>query len=291
MFPAFLVTFREVVEAAFIIATLLGIIGNLKLEYARKTIWRATVYAALSSMFLIGVASFLGLRLHKLYSGSIEQITEGTLMLISAVFITWAVFFLHKFFSQQKGYLLQKVRKTVEEREKKGLFILAFTAVFREGFEIVLFLSTIFISTNPKEIAIGFSGGAMLGIILSVLLFKTTKRLPVIYAFRTTSILLILFAAGLLVRGIHEFGEASLIPGLYEIALPFIPAKATAAGGIIQSLFGITRKMDILQIGVYTAYIFGMCLYFFLPHRHSGFSPVRKQTRIRSKVAIPTSRI
>jgi len=291
MFPSFLITFREVIEAAFIVATLLGIITNLKLHHAQRTVWFATAFAALLSVILIGVASIIGLRLHALYSGSIEQITEGILMSISAIFITWAVFFLHKFFSQQKGFLLQKIKKTVAEQEIRGLFVLVFTAVFREGFEIVLFLSTIFISTNPTEIGIGFMSGALLAIILSIFLFKATQRLPVVYAFRTTSVLLVVFAAGLLARGVHEFAETKLIPELFEITISFIPDKAFPVGGIITSLFGITQKMDILQTGVYVAYILGMVLYFFLPHRHSGFSPVRKQTRIRSRVETPTSRI
>jgi len=291
MFPSLLITFREVIEAAFIVATLLGIMTNLKLHHARRTIWLATSIAALLSVILIGVASILGLKLHALYSGSIEQITEGVLMSISAIFITWAVFFLHKFFSQQKGLLLQKIKKSIEGQEIRGLFILVFTAVFREGFEVVLFLSTIFISTNPAEIGIGFMSGALSAIILSIFLFKATQRLPVVYAFRTTSVLLVVFAAGLLARGVHEFAETKLLPELFEITISFIPDKTSAVGGIIKSIFGITQKMDILQIGVYFAYIIGMCLYFFLPHRHSGFSPVRKQTRIRSKVETPISRM
>ncbi|MFZ2206508.1 MAG: FTR1 family protein [Microgenomates group bacterium] len=291
MFPSFLITFREVVEAAFIVATLLGIVTNLKLSYARRTVWQATASAAILSITFVGIASIFGLKLQNLYVGSIEQITEGVLMFTSTIFITWAVFFLHKFFSQQKGLLLQKVKKTVEKQEIGGLFILVFTAVFREGFEIVLFLSTIFISTNPQEILIGFSGGILLGITLSLFLFKTTERLPVVYAFRITSALLVLFGAGLLVRGIHEFAEAKLIPELFEITFAFIPKQETIVGGIIKSLFGITQKMDVLQIGTYATYIIGMCLYFFLPHRHSGFSPVRKQIKTRSEVEIPTSSI
>ncbi|PIV71264.1 hypothetical protein COW57_00440, partial [Candidatus Roizmanbacteria bacterium CG17_big_fil_post_rev_8_21_14_2_50_39_7] len=49
----------------------------------------------------------------------------------------------------------QKVRKSIEEQEQRGLFVLVFTAVFREGFEIVLFLSTIYLSSNPQRIFIG----------------------------------------------------------------------------------------------------------------------------------------
>jgi len=73
MLPSFLITFREVIEAAFIVATLLGIMTNLKLYHAQRTVWLAAAFAALLSVILIGVASILGLKLHALYSGSIER--------------------------------------------------------------------------------------------------------------------------------------------------------------------------------------------------------------------------
>lgn len=121
----------------------------------------------------------------KLYSGKIEQTTEGVLMITSAIFITWAVFFLHKHFSRYKVELLKKVRDSLEGAEQNGLFILVFTAVFREGFEIVLFLSTIYLSTNPQQIFAGFSAGLLSGLLVAIALFAATIRLPVFYAFRT----------------------------------------------------------------------------------------------------------
>src|SRR3989344_6268229 len=174
MLPAFLITFREVIEASLIVATVLGI------------------------------------RIQKIYSGKTEELIEGVLMVTSAIFITWAVFFLHNYFGKYKTRLLAKIKSSVENEEQKGLFWLTFTAVFREGFEIVLFLSTIYFSSNPERIFAGFLTGLMGALVVSFGLFTATLKLPVYSAFRVTSLLLILFAAGLLARGIHEFAEFGL---------------------------------------------------------------------------------
>ena len=254
MLPAFLITFREVIEASLIVATILGILVRLKQTKGIKTVWLATGAATLVSIILLGLGSLLGLKVQEIYSGKTEEFIEGILMMTSAVFITWAVFFLHKYFAQYKSHLLAKIKATVEQQEQKGLFVLVFTAVFREGFEIVLFLSSIYFSSNPQNIFTGFLGGVVGGLLVSLGLFTATLRLPVYYAFRTTSVLLILFAAGLLARGVHEFAEAGVLPEIGKMTFAFIPPKETFSGDMLKAIFGITQKMDMIQVSIYGGY-------------------------------------
>lgn len=255
MIAAFLITFREVIEASLIVATILGILTKLSRSKSIRTVWLATFLATAHSVVLLALASALGIKIQEVYSGKIEEFVEGILMAASAIFITWAVFSLHTYFAQYKTHLLVTIRNIVEQNEQKALFWLVFTAVFREGFEIVLFLSTIFVSSNPTEIFTGFAGGLIGGLILSFGLFAATLRLPVIAAFRATSALLILFAAGLFARGVHEFTEAGLLPELSNITIAFIPAKATLAGDMIKTVFGLTRTMDVTQLITYGGYV------------------------------------
>ncbi len=264
MLPAFLITFREVIEASLIVATILGILVKLGQTKSIKTVWLATGTATTLSFLLLGLGSLFGFEVQKIYSGKIEELIEGILMMLSAVFITWAVFFLHKYFSHYKVKLLQKVRKTIEEEEQKGLFLLVFTAVFREGFEIVLFLTTIYFSSNPQQIFAGFASGIIGGLLISLALFTATLRMPVYYAFRASSVLLILFAGGLLARGVHEFAEAGIIPELTKITLPLIPAGESYAAEMIKAVFGITHHMDIAQLTLYSGYVLFMYWYVFL---------------------------
>lgn len=264
MFPAFLITFREVLEGTLIIATILGILVKLGQTKTIRTVWHATGLAALFGILLLIAGSLFGLRIQELYSGYMEALTEGILMMISAVFITWTLFFLHKYFSGSKTHLFTKIKEKVEKKERRGLFILVFIAVFREGFEISLFLFTVYFASSPQSIYIGFATGLICGVLVSLAFFGATSHLPIRLAFRGVNILLILFAGGFLLRGIHEFGEAGLLPDTWKVTFLLIPQNSSFAGQITQSIFGITKQMNIVQITVYSTYTTFMCWHTFL---------------------------
>lgn len=256
MLPAFLITFREVIEASLIVATILGILTKLNHKKSIKTVWLATGGAALLSIALLFLGSFAGVKIQELFEGKVEEIFEGTFMIISAVFITWAVFVLHNYFATYKTHLLSKIKSTVESpKAQKGLFVLVFTAVFREGLEIVLFLSTIFLSDNPSHIFSGFTGGTIAGLLVSIALFTATLRLPLFYAFKTTSVLLILFAAGLLARGYGELTEAHVVPEFHTMTSVLLPTSGTFSSDIVKAIFGLQKTMDIAQLVLFASYI------------------------------------
>lgn len=263
MLPSFLITFREVIEATLIVATILGILTKLKESRGTRIVWTAAITAFAASGLLLVAGSILGMSVQQWYTGKTESYIEGYLLIVSAIFITWAVFFLHRYFGSYKTHLLQKLRDTVVLEEKSGLFILVFTAVFREGIEIVLFLSTLYFSSNPTEILGGFTLGAISAFFLSAGIFRATIRLPIFWAFRTTSILLILFAGGMITRGVHELMEVGMIPEITSLSLWFIPTQTSVFGSILKSIFGITREMNILQLSAYAAYVGSMFWYAF----------------------------
>lgn len=255
MLPAFLITFREVIEATLIVATVLGILVKLKQKQSLSTVWLATATAVVLSMLLLLGGSILGVKVRQLYTGRTEELIEGILMFTSAVFITWAVFWLHKYFSRYKVALLQKVKNTVATESRLSLFILVFTAVLREGFEIVLFLSTIYLSVNPIRVFSGFGLGLVAALLVTGGLFTATLKLPVYRTIQTTTLLLVLFAAGLASRGVHEFIEAGLIPEYIKITFSFIPPSGHIVGDLVKAIFGWARTMDYLQLVVYAIYI------------------------------------
>lgn len=198
MIPALLITLREVIEASLIVATILGILSKLNKPNEIRTVWAATIAALIASFLLVFGGATIGVNIQKFYTDT----TEGMLYIISAFFVTWAVFFLHNQFGRKKMHLLQTMKESIAGR---SIFFLTFTAVFREGIEIALFLSTIYLTNTPFAIMTGFAAGLLFGIGISYLFFSATIRMPVYYAFRVTSALLIVTAGGLLARGIEEF--------------------------------------------------------------------------------------
>ncbi len=254
MLPAFLITFREVIEATLIVATIAGLLIRLEQRHRLPTVVGATVAAVGACILLIFGGSMIGFRMSSFYTGLTEEFVEGVLMLMSAGFIMWAVFVLHSHFAHHKVLLLQKIKGAVDQQENKVLFALVFTAIVREGIEIVLFLSTIFLQESPSAVLSGFGLGVAAGLFVSALLLTFTIRMPVYWAFRISSLLLILFSAGMLARGVNKFVELGVVPQTWEITFAFMPAAKTFAHDMIKSLFGITRTMSLLQIAIYASY-------------------------------------
>ncbi len=258
MFPSFIVTFREVFEAALVVAMISGIFVRLHEKQKLKFVWMGVVTAILLSISLVFFGSYIGFVFQEFYTGKNEELVEGILSIVTACFITWAVLTLDKEFRSYKVRLIEKINLEIKSHHMWGIFALAFTSVFREGIEIILLLSSIMLSTKPIEVVQGFGLGIVAGIISSVLIFTASIKLPVHRIFRVTTILLILFSAGLLAKGIHEFAEYGLLPELMKLNIPFVPVRETVAGAFIYGLFGIRNVMDILQIITYVLYAYGM---------------------------------
>lgn len=208
MFPTLLITLREVIEATLIVATILGILVREHRENDCKTVWTATIAALILSFFLVLGGSLVGVNVSRVFGG---PLFEGGVYVVSAFFVTWAVFFLHSRFAQKKMLLLSRMRETLA---RDGIFALTFIAVLREGIEITLFLTTIYLTSTPVAIVSGFFGGIALGLSISFLFFRAIVRVPVYWAFRATGFLLIFSAGGLLAQGVGDLLETGPFPNL-----------------------------------------------------------------------------
>lgn len=268
MFPATLVSFREILEASFIVAAILGILVKFNDKRGVRTLTLATIVAVLASVGLLGLGTLLGYKMQEIFEGKTEEIFEGVMMIVTAFFITWAVFVLHRFFARYKTNVLGKVRESLDKNYQWPLFILVFTAVFREGLEIVLFLSTLFFAEKPSAILSGFLTGSLLASIFAAIIYTTTLRLPIKRTLQTTSLLLIIFAAGLLMRGVGELQEAGIVHLATPILnIPLIPEADTISGSTLKTVFGVTPNVSVFQSTLYTIYLFSMIWWVFLKDR------------------------
>jgi high-affinity iron transporter len=165
------------------------------------------------------------------------------------------------FWMQRQGRRIQAeleldVRRAVSAGSAWGLFSLAFVAVVREGIETVLFLTAAALSATPMQTLIGGGLGLALAIVLGWLIFVAGKRLNVRRFFQVTSVLLILFAAGLTAHGIHEFQEAALLPTLVEHVWDINPIldEGSVVGAFLKAIFGYNGNPSLLEALAYSAY-------------------------------------
>jgi high-affinity iron transporter len=102
--------------------------------------------------------------------------------------------------------------------------------------------------------------GALLGLGSAVLLgwglFASTARLNLRRFFQVTGVLLILFSAGLVAHGVHEFNEAGLIPAVIEHVWDANPImdENGALGSVLQTLFGYNGNPSLTEMLAYFAY-------------------------------------
>jgi len=252
MFPSFLLSLREGIEAALIIGIIIGALTKLQREELKPVVWWGVGIAlVLSILFGLGL-NLLGME----FSGQFEEVFEGVAMLLAAGVLTWMILWMQSRGGEIQRDLEAKTAHATLNRGNTALFFLAFLAVFREGIELALFLIATRLASDPISVIIGAVLGLGAAILLGWMIFATTRRLNLRNFFQITNVLLLLFAAGLVANGVHELNEAGWIPPIIEHVwdINHIISDQSASGGILRALFGYNGNPSLTEIMAYLGY-------------------------------------
>lgn len=252
MFAAALITFREGLEAALIVGIVLGYLKKTGHMDRQWSVWWGVVAAIVASL-----AAALGLQaVGARFEGRAEEVFEGVTMLLAAGVLTWMVFWMQTQGRRIKGQLEEEVRQAVAAEQSWALFSLAFLAVVREGIETVLFLSAAVFASSPVQTLTGGLIGLAVAVVVGWLLFAASVRLDVRRFFQVTGMLLIVFAAGLVAHGVHEFQEAGVLPILVEHVwdINHLLDENGTLGSILKSLFGYNGNPSLIEVLSYVGY-------------------------------------
>lgn len=260
MLPTYLLSLREGLEAALIIGIVLGAVSKIRRKDLAPAVWFGTLSAIVVSILTAILLTSFGMSLEE----RAEQIFEGVTMLIAAGILTWMIFWMGKQARFLKSELEDGVNKAAASTGKRAVFWLAFMAVVREGVELAIFITAAFFASNQGETStnlIQILAGTILGLGTAVLLgytiFATALRLDLRRFFQVTGILLILFAAGLVAHGVHEFNEVGWIPGVVEHVwdVNMILDENSIAGQLLKTLFGYNGNPSLTEMIAYFVYI------------------------------------
>jgi high-affinity iron transporter len=260
MLPTYLLSLREGLEAALIIGILLGALSKIRRTDLSPTVWMGTLSAIGVSILTAILLTTFGMSLED----PAEAIFEGITMLIAAGILTWMIFWMSKQARFLKSELEAGVNKAAASAGKSGVFWLAFIAVVREGVELALFITAAFFAGNQSGVTsdiIQTLVGTILGVgtaaLLSWTLFATAVRLDLRRFFQVTGLLLILFAAGLIAHGVHEFNEVGWIPSVIEHVwnLDSVISEASLLGQLLKTLFGYSSAPSLTEMIAYFVYI------------------------------------
>jgi len=260
MLPTYLLSLREGLEAALIIGIVLGAVNKIRRTDLVPTVWLGALTAIGVSILTAIILTSFGMSLED--PG--EAIFEGITMLIAAGILTWMIFWMGKQARFLKSELEAGVNKAAASAGKRAVFWLAFVAVVREGVELAIFITAAFfagsrdgLSSDIIQTLVGTILGVGTAALLSWTLFATTVRLDLRRFFQVTGFLLILFAAGLVAHGVHEFNEVGWIPSVIEHVwnLDAVISEASLAGQLLQTLFGYNSSPALTEMITYGLYL------------------------------------
>jgi high-affinity iron transporter len=252
MIAAALITFREGLEAALVVGILLGYIHKTDRRRHARPLWMGVVVAIAASTGLAVAIRSVGLELE----GTAEAAFEGLTMFVAAGLLTWMIFWMRYHARDVKSALERDVEKAVGAGQRWGLASVAFIAVFREGVETALFVAAAAFAAQGAPTLTGALAGLVAAAIVGYLVYSSATRLNLKNFFNVTSALLLLFAAGLLAHGVHEFQQAAILPtwvahvwdssGLLD--------EASILGQLMNTVVGYRASPSLLEVICYWAY-------------------------------------
>ena len=245
---ALVIALREGTEMTLIVGIVLAYLSQIGARRAWRWVWAGVAAAAAISLVFLGVLNALDAE----FEGATEAIFEGVTMLLAAAFLTWMIFWMLRQARHLKGELQRAVEEALSAGAAAwGIFLLVFFAVVREGVETALLLFAAPGAGKLFGALVGLAAAATIGL----LIYAFGRRIDLRTFFRVTGVALVLFAAGLVTHGVHEFVEAGVLAGGPELFdLSGVLPDDTGLGAVLRSLFGYSADPTLIEGLAYAAY-------------------------------------
>jgi high-affinity iron transporter len=319
MLQAFIITLREGVEAALIVGITLAYLAKIGRNDLRKS-----VYAALAAAFAGSIA--IAVILSRLKWN--QDIFEGWVMLVAAVFVVTMIVFMMKTGRKLKGEIESKVGSFTGSGAGSGdksvsLFLFVFLMVLREGVETVLILSAVTLNSTELMSFIGTLLGVIVAVMFGVMFVKGSVKINLQKFFKVTTAILFLVAAQLVISGLHELSENGVLPSSRQemafigpivrnelfffitiVALAALmvlfemksrqPVELPAAGPARRKALWTARRERLWMASLYMCsfiFIVTITASFIYERSASALSPATEITFVDGKVSIPLKEI
>jgi high-affinity iron transporter len=255
MGATFVITLREAFEAALILGIVYGYLEKTKARDGyRYVTWGGALGLLASVAMGIAVTYLSG----PLLDVGPEMIT--VIIIFAAVgLLTW-----HAWWMQQHARLIKgRVQERIDlARARNRLWLvglIAFTGVFREGAETVLFLWGLLAQAGTGA-GWGSAAGGVAGVgcaaALGWTIFRGGKRVSLSRFFGITTAFIMLLAAGLLSNGIGRLQGLGFLPlsnPLWDTSR--LLSEGSVAGSFLSGLVGYRAQPTLPEVFGYGAYL------------------------------------
>ena len=263
-----IIALREGIEIALVLTIMLLYLKKTNRPDLKRYVLGGTVLAIVASAV---TASIMGL-VWGIFEGPMLNMFEGSVVLIAAVLLTTMIIWMRTAGSQIATEIEDSMGAKNRRENGLGLALLAFSLVLREGVELVFFSTALAIQEGIATYA-GVILGLSLATVIGMALYQGSLKISLKSFFNWTSVLLVLFAAGMIAYGIHELQEAGLLligpievwninpPLLPDGSYPLLHDKGLI-GGLAKALFGYNGNPSALEVIAYAAYLTLITVYF-----------------------------
>ncbi len=249
MLGAAVVVFREVLEAALIIAIVLG--ASRGVAARGRWMLAGTIIGVLGATV---VAAFTGV-IADAMEGRGQELFNASILLAAVLMLGW-----HNVWMSAHGRkVAADMRRlghdvSVGARPLSAMLIVTALAVLREGSETVLFLYGLTASgTTPVMLLSGGLLGLLGGAVLGALFYRGLLYVPLRHFFSVTGWIILLLAAGLAANAAGYLTQGGLLPGLYPQVwdTSHILNQGSLFGQLLHILIGYNDRPTAMQLLFY----------------------------------------
>lgn len=237
-----------------IISILLAYLDRLgERERFKDVFWG--VGAALALALGLGITAYVTVRA---YTGSFFQtVFETVTFVLAAAIMTYMTFWMRRHARGMSAELRERTRSALGNGERRGIALLAFQAVGREGVETVVFTLAFAFSTGASAVLSGAAAGMVVALALSLAIYRLGRRINIGLFFKVVGALLMVFAAALLADAIQNLQELRWLPVLDRPLWnsSWALSDNSMLGDVAHSFLGYTAQPTPLQAIVWAGYL------------------------------------
>jgi high-affinity iron transporter len=222
---SFIILVREGLEAILVVGALMAFLAKTGAAHRKRDI-HLGVSAAVALSLLTAVALETVFRLTPAH----QEALEGATMVLAVVVLFYVSYWLLSKMEVAKWnrFVRSKVQDALTSGSAFALASVAFLAVYREGFETVLFYKALFVAGGSGASLAAIVGGMVAGGVVMAAIYVAINRfgvrLPLKPLFAVTSAFLYYMAFVFAGKGIAELQEGGLVPTTVLPWAPRVPA-------------------------------------------------------------------
>src|SRR5712692_10296751 len=255
MGATFVITLREAFEASLI----LGIVYTYLAKIDARDNYRYVTWGG-----VLGLTASLAMGLGVSYlSGPLldlgPELISAVIIFAAVVLLTWHAWWMQQHARSLKGQVQQRIDAACATQRLWIVGLIAFTGVFREGAETVLFLWGVLAQTTSAAgwgSVLGGVGGVATAAALAWAIFRGGQHLSVARFFGITTLFIMLLAAGLFSTGVGRLQGLGLLPmtdPLWDTSS--LLNDRSVVGSFLAGLVGYRARPSALEVIAYVGYL------------------------------------